>query len=165
MQSIVDILTALSETPLSVFLRESSWAFPAAETVHVVAVSFVVGLIAIVDLRLLGVASMGHALTRLMRDVLPWTWAAFVVAVIAGLAMFISQPVDYFINTAFRIKVFLLILAGCNMIFFHVVTFRGVADWDRSRSLPLAARLAGAASLTFWIAIVFLGRQVGFTMY
>lgn len=108
---------------------------------------------------------MEHALTRLMRDVLPWTWATFVVAVIGGLTMFISQPMDYFNNTAFRIKVLLLILAGCNMIFFHAVTFRGVADWDSSRSVPLAARFAGAASLTLWIAIVFLGRQVGFTMY
>lgn len=165
MKNFLALLNTLNDTDWAVFMRESSWAFPAAESIHVVAIALVVGLIAVVDLRLLGLASVEHALTKLMRDILPWTWGAFCVAVTSGVAMFISQPALYFENTAFRIKVLLLLLAGCNMLYFHLVTFGRIDGWDKSKSTPLAAKFAGGASLTFWVAIVILGRQIGFTMY
>lgn len=165
MESVVNFLNVIHESDGATFMRESGWAFPTAESVHVIAIALVVGLIAVVDLRLLGLASVEHALTKLTRDVLPWTWGAFVVAVLSGGAMFISQPVLYFENTAFRVKALLLLLAGCNMLYFHLVTFRDVGGWDKAKSTPLAAKVAGGASLTFWIAIVLLGRQIGFTMY
>jgi len=158
-------LNALNDTEWATFMRESSWAFPAAESIHVIAISLVVGLIAVVDLRLLGLASVEHALTKLMRDILPLTWVAFSVAVVSGAAMFISQPAQYFENTAFRVKALLLLLAGCNMLYFHLVTFRSIDGWNDSKSTPPAAKFAGGASLTFWVAIVLLGRQIGFTMY
>ena len=165
MASVVVFLNAIHEADLAIFMRESAWAFPTAESIHVIAISLVVGLIAVVDLRLLGLASVEHAVTKLTNDILPWTWGAFCVAVLSGVAMFISQPVLYFENTAFRVKAVLLLLAGCNMLYFHLVTFRGIAGWDGSKSPPLAAKFAGGASLTFWVATVLLGRQIGFTMY
>ena len=36
------------------FMREALWAYPAAETVHIVGIGLLFGSIAIVDLRLLG---------------------------------------------------------------------------------------------------------------
>jgi hypothetical protein len=164
-QSVVGLLEAMSEVSFAVFVRESTWAFPAAEAAHVIAISLVVGLIAIIDLRLLGLASVGKRLTSLTRDILPWTWGAFAVAVVSGMAMFASQPLDYFNNTAFRIKILLLVLAGCNMIYFHLITCRDLDGWDSGPVTPPAAKFAGGASLTFWVAVVILGRQVGFTMY
>lgn len=165
MESVVAFLNTVDGSEWAIFMRESGWAFPMAESVHVVAIALVVGLIAVIDLRLLGIASVEHALTKLTHDILPWTWGAFCVAVLSGSAMFISQPVLYFENTAFRVKALLLLLAGCNMLYFHLVTFRDIDAWDEDRSTPLAAKFAGGASLTFWIAVVLLGRQIGFTMY
>jgi hypothetical protein len=164
-ESVVALLNTVHEADWAIFMRESAWAFPIAESVHVVAISLVVGFIAIVDLRLLGLASVEHALTKLTHDILPWTWGAFGLVVLSGVAMFVSQPALYFENTAFRIKALVLLLAGCNMLYFHLVTFRDIDNWDKSKSTPLAAKFAGGASLTFWVAIILLGRQVGFTMY
>ena len=62
------------------------------------ALTLVVGSIAIVDLRLLGVASRGRPITKLMRDVLPITWIAFLGAMITGLMLFISQANIYMGN-------------------------------------------------------------------
>jgi len=78
--------------------------------------------------------------------------------------MFASNANDYFVNTAFRIKLLLLAAAGVNMLVFQLVTYRGVAAWDRDAALPLPARLASAISLTCWVAVVFFGRWIGFTM-
>lgn len=148
---------------MAVYIKESPWAFPTIESFHVIAAALVVGTIVIVDLRLLGLASTGRAFSELSRDVLPWTWVAFAIAALTGALMFVSQPVDYFGNTAFRIKLALLVCAGINMVIFHFVTQRGIATWDQAAAPP-AGRIAGALSIAFWVVVVFFGRQIGFTM-
>ena len=165
MQSVTELLSWLEATPLAVFISESDWAFPAIEAVHVIALALVIGTIAIVDLRLLGVASAHRAYTELSKEVLPCTWTAFAVAVITGTLMFISHPVTYFENTAFRIKILLLLLAGANMLVFgirHVA--RRCAMGSHAAKTPLAGKIAATLSLVFWVAVVFFGRRIGFTM-
>jgi len=163
-EPVTELLSRLEATPLAVFISESDWAFPAIEAAHVIALALVIGTIAIVDLRLLGVASAHRPYTELSRQVLPCTWVAFVVAAITGTLMFISHPVNYFENTAFRIKILLLLLAGVNMLVFQLVTSRDVAQWDRAARTPVAGKIAAMLSLVFWIAVVFFGRRIGFTM-
>ena len=157
-------LTWLENVWLSALIRESALAFPIVETIHVIALALVVGSIAIVDLRLLGLASTDRTVSQLCREVLSWTWGAFVLAVITGVLMFASHANEYFANTAFQVKILLLLAAGINMLAFQLVTYRGVAQWDRDARLPLPARIAGAISLTCWIGVVFFGRWIGFTM-
>jgi hypothetical protein len=157
-------LTWLENVWLAAFVRESALAFPVIEIVHVISLALVVGSIAIVDLRLLGLASADRPVSQLCREVLPWTWGAFVLAVITGALMFASHANDYFANVAFQLKILLLLAAGANMLAFHFFTYRGVARWDGDARLPLAARIAGAVSLTCWIGVVFFGRWIGFTM-
>jgi hypothetical protein len=159
-----DLLNWLETTPLSLFILESAWAFPTIESVHVIAIAFVVGTISVVDLRLLGVASTKRGFTELCREVLPWTWGAFTVAALAGLLLFISHAADYFGNTAFRLKMLVMLIAGANMVYFHVVTCRNLAEWDRDSAIPRGGRIAGAISLACWIAIVGFGRWIGFSM-
>jgi len=91
-------------------------------------------------------------------------WAAFVIAVIAGSLLFISQATEYFVNTTFWIKMCVIVLAGINMLIFELITVRGVEKWDLAAAPPLAARLAGAISLVCWALVVVLGRWTGFTM-
>jgi hypothetical protein len=76
-------LNRLQDTPIAIAIREHEILFPWIESFHVLAIVLVVGTISIVDLRLLGLASRNRAVTILMRETLPCTWAAFVVAVTA----------------------------------------------------------------------------------
>src|SRR5215510_6936940 len=154
----------LQATPLAVFIHKTPWAFTTIALVHVFAISLVVCSIAIVDLRLLGLTSTKRPFTELARGVLRWTWAAFVIAVIAGSLLFISQATEYFVNTTFWIKMCVIVLAGINMLIFELITVRGVEKWDLAAAPPLAARLAGAISLVCWALVVVLGRWTGFTM-
>ncbi|MBV8536496.1 MAG: hypothetical protein JO128_12940 [Alphaproteobacteria bacterium] len=158
------LLRWIAATDLSLFIKQSDWAFPAIESVHVLALTLMVGTIAIVDLRLLGFASVARRYTILSGAVLPWTWGAFVVAVIAGTLMFISNPVAYAANADFRVKFAVMIAAGCNVVIFHLVTGRDAARWDGATRTPLAAKLAGTISLLCWIAVVAFGRRIGFSM-
>src|SRR3977135_921321 len=92
----------LQATPVAKAISENEILFPWIESVHVLAIVLVVGTISIIDLRLLGVASLDRAATRLMHDVLPWTWGAFVIAAITGGLLFCSNAPNYAYNLFFQ---------------------------------------------------------------
>jgi hypothetical protein len=163
-QSVTALVSWLQALPLAVFIHRTKWAFTAIQLLHAGAVSVVVGSIAIVDLRLAGLAFRRRPFTELARALLPWTWAAFVVAVLAGSLLFISQASDYFDSTLFRLKMLVLLLAGINMLIFETMTVRGVQKWDLTPAPPFQARLAGMVSLLCWATIIVLGRSVSFSM-
>ena len=161
MQSVTKFMEWLQASSLAVFIHKTPWAFTTIELVHVFAISLVIG---IVDLRLLGLASTKRPFTELARNLLPWTWAAFVLAAMAGSLLFISQAAEYFVNTTFWIKMSIMVLAGINMLIFELITVRGVQKWDLESTPPLPARLAGGISLACWALVIVFGRWTGFTM-
>jgi hypothetical protein len=154
----------LHETPLAATIRANELLFPWFESIHVLAITLVLGSIAIVDLRLLGIASRNRPVTQLIREVLPVTWVAFAVAALTGAALFTSNAVEYSHNFAFRMKMLLMALAGINMLVFHFVTYQTVGQWDAANRTPRAARLAGGFSIAVWLGIVAFGRWIGFTI-
>ncbi len=158
------VLQSLYDTSLSTSIRQVGILFPAIESVHVIAITVVVGTIAIVDLRLIGYASHRRSANRLIHELLPFTWVAFAAAIISGSLMFASKAVDYAENGPFLWKMCTLVAAGINMGIFHLGIHRRIGEWDETFPVPFAARLAGFLSLVLWIAVVFLGRWIGFTM-
>jgi hypothetical protein len=162
--TIDQLLQLIEHTALATFVREGDWWFPLAECLHVLAIVTVFGSVLMMDLRLLGLASRDSAVSKLSKEVLPYTWVAFGCAAITGAIMFVSRATTYGHNTQFQLKFVFLALAGANMLIFHFGVFRRVADWDDALPPPSAARLAGALSISLWIAVVFFGRWIGFTM-
>jgi len=163
--SLDPLLQMLNDLPLARMIREGETAFPWIEGIHVLAIVLVVGTIMIVDLRLIGLPAHRPGVRRLIRDLLPFTWAAFGVAVIAGALMFISKAMKYAHNPEFQIKMVLIMFAGLNMIFFHLIVARRIHLWDELSSTPVLAKTAGISSLLLWAAIVFYGRWIGFTLF
>lgn len=159
----LDLFKALQESPLGSTISQSTWMFPTIETVHVIAISTVIGTIVMVDLRLLGLASRERPASAVMHETLPWTWGAFALALVSGLLLFSSRAADYMAIPAFVIKFVIMAAAAVNMLAFHLTTYRSVADWDTGRPV-LPARLAGGLSLLLWAAIVVCGRKVGFSL-
>jgi uncharacterized membrane protein len=159
-----NIWESIEYSTLGTTIAESTWMFPTIESIHVIALVTVVGMIAIVDLRLIGVASRNLAVTKLSKDTLPWVWGAFALAAITGLLLFCSKASSYVINPYFLWKMGLLVLAGLNMMYLHLTTWRTVEHWDLDPTVPFAAKLAGTLSLIFWLGVVFFGRAIGFTL-
>ena len=162
--TIGTLLDALYATGVATQIRENEFAFPCIESVHVLALTLVVGSIAMVDLRLLGWASRDRPVSRLSADVLPVTWVAFGVAALSGFLLFASNAPKYADNAYFRGKLVLLALVGLNMLVFQLLTRRGLGAWDRAAVPPRVARAAAALSLLLWTLIVAAGRWIGFTM-
>jgi hypothetical protein len=161
--SILDLCVWLENSAVGLSIAESAWLFPTLETVHVVALSLVIGSIAMLDLRLLGVSHRGKGVMQLADETLPWTWGAFVVAALTGALMFVSSATRYYENVPFQAKLVLLTLAGINMAVFHLSAYRVVHTWNTILPTPRAARIAASLSLLFWIGVVFTGRWIGYT--
>ena len=154
----------LEATGPATAIRENAHFFPLIESIHVVAITLVFGTIAVVDLRLLCLASLESRISRLTRGLLPWTWLAFGTAAVTGSLLFSSNAAAYGHNFYFQSKLVLMLAAGINMGVFHFFGMRGIEQWDALPRTPLRARLAGAISLLLWIAVVACGRWIGFTM-
>ena len=94
----------LADTPWSVALHESLYMYSITESAHVMAIMLFAGTIAMVDLRLLGVAFKETPASQMLARMLPWTVAGFVVLLITGLMLFYAIPVRTYHSLWFRIK-------------------------------------------------------------
>ena len=155
----------LANTPWSIALHESLWGYPIVESVHVLTMCLFLGMIVMLDLRLLSLTMRTVPVSQVAGRLLPWVRAGFAVMVISGALLFYAIPVRAFHNIFFRIKVVMLILAGVNVWVFHSTVFRSVAEWDLDPVLPKRARMAGAVSLVLWATIVVAGRMIAYNWF
>lgn len=161
--TIDSALASLEGLRLAGYIRESLYVFPFLESLHVVGLAMVFGTIAVLDLRMLGVASVRRPVARVATDVEKWAWWAFGLTAVTGALMFITNAGVYYHNTFFRLKMAMLVLAGVNVAFFELTARRSLPQWNTDAKAPLAGRAAAAVSLLLWIAIIFMGRWIGFT--
>ena len=160
---ITEVLASLEASSIAARIRNSFYLFPLIESSHVIGLTMVFGTIAIIDLRLLGIASTRRPFTLIAADILKWTWAAFALTVTTGLLMFMTNAAVYYHNFYFRSKMAMLALAGINIVIFELTAARSVHRWDKDAAAPLAGRTVAAVSLLIWIGIIVLGRWIGFT--
>ena len=100
--------------------------------------------------------------SQLVRRLMPWMIAGFVVMVATGASLFYADPVRTYFNIFFRLKVVFLLAAGVNAALFHVMASRTGPQWDLDSRPPMRARVAGGVSLALWAAIVVCGRMIAY---
>ena len=150
----------IEEWTISWTIGGTNW-FPLLESIHVIAAAMVVGTILWVDLRLIGVAAVQYPITTMSRELVPWTWGAFVVATITGIGMFITRAASHVLNPAFQSKMGLLVLAGLNMAYFHFKLYKDIAQCDSLAVTSTQLKIAGSLSLFLWAGVMLAGRWIG----
>jgi hypothetical protein len=155
----------LQETEGSIALRESLFMYPLIESSHVLFLLLFVGLTVVWDLRLIGAAFTGVAVTEMNDRVLPWVRAGFAVMVVTGILLFYGIPVRTYQSVWFRGKVIFLILAMINIWYFHSRVYPKVGEWDTQPRLPWIARRAGLASIVLWALIIVFGRFIAYNWF
>ena len=158
MPSIVPTLEWLEGLAWTTAIRESLWGYPILQTAHVATIVAFAGLVIIMDLRLLGVAFTDAPQTQIQRRLFPWQMAAFVPSMGTGLLLLVIDPLRYYGNVIFRVKLLLLALAAVNALVFHLKTYPTAGRWDEDPRLMPTVRLSGSLSLLLWSAIIVSGR-------
>jgi len=154
-------LVWLHETALAQAMRDSLWLYPAVETAHILGIVTLVGSAAMFDFRLLGL-SRRLPVADMARHLLPWAHRGLAIQIVTGFLLFLADPVELVGNSAFRLKLVLIVLAGCNVTVFHAGVFRSVTRWDRDAEPPPAAKAAALLSLMLWAGVVSAGRLIAY---
>jgi len=136
--------------------------FPLIEGSHILALSISVGLIVILDLRFLGLAFPGEPVSRVMKQVMPWSLLGFAVMLITGLLLFMTQAEKAYGNTFFRIKLLLLLLAGLNALYYQLRFYPKMREWDIALRTPVGVRVCAVLSLVLWVGVIACGRTMAY---
>jgi hypothetical protein len=151
--AVPNALQVLQQLPLAAALRESTWAFPLLEILHIAAFAAMIGTVLTVEMRVFG-ARKGIPLVELGKLGVTIAVIAFAVIVVTGSLLFLTDATGYIANRAFAVKLGLIALAGINMIVFHL---RG------SLAHPDAlARAQSALSLALWLGVISAGRLIAY---
>jgi hypothetical protein len=140
------------------FVTETSWMWPTCETLHFIGLSLLLGVVVLVDLRVLGV--MKSLSFASLHRLLPWAALGFGINVVTGMLFFVGIPGQYTKNTAFYWKVGLVMLAGVNALYFTLLE----EPWSlqSGEDAPLTAKFAAASAMILWVAVMYYGSMLPF---
>lgn len=150
----------IESSAVGVAIAESRYLFAIIEGIHLIGLAAAVGLLFIIDLRLVGVFLRTVPVTDLLRQLRPWMLAGFGVIFLTGGLLFWSSAARQLDSPAFVIKMGLVVLGGLNALYFELVSARTPALRENHASLPARIRFAGAASLTIWTLTIAAGRLI-----
>lgn len=138
-----------------------TWWFPLLESLHVLAIAGLVGLVALIDLRLLGRCGGSLDADRLLIELDRWAFAALALAMPTGALMFATRASHYASNGPFRLKIVLLVLLALNLAFFRRRLRPLIRARPEAPDFGRAVSRSAGVSLLLWIAVVFAGRWIG----
>src|SRR5438552_7850744 len=135
-----------------------SWLWPLFRTLHFFGMVLLIGVVGVIDLRMLGVAK-GLPLKPLSR-LLPWAMLGFAINLATGIGLYAGNP-DQYQTWAFLAKMACVVLAGINGLHFYTSGLhRHTNAVQAGEDVPMAAKIAAAASLVLWIGVIFWGRML-----
>ena len=150
------ILEAIRNTWLGETIRNVSWTFAMLEFLHFFGLCLLFGAMLLVDLRLVGVLKAGSVKSTLRFTHL--AIAGFVINLVTGAGFFASNPINYWQNPLFKIKMLLVVLAGLNVIWFELKERKKVEALAEGDPADLDTRIVAGLSLVLWTLIIILGR-------
>lgn len=151
---IEQVFAWLGNTALGQLLAGSTAAFATVESVHIVALSVVGGVILAANLTVLGWilrASHAGAVIHQLRGLF---YGSLAIVAISGVLLVAAGPYKYYTNPLFPLKLALLALA----LIAHFTLQKRL----RARGhVDTAARVLAASSLFLWSGVVVAGRCLG----
>jgi len=154
----------LAGTPFSTLMRESVWAEPIVETVHVLTLTVFLGFVLLLDLRMLDLVLRRKRVAEVLEQLSPWLFGGFAVMIVTGLLLFTADPVAFYSTLFFKLKMIMIVLAGLNVLTFNATLGRGIATWDQGTATPWKVKLSGLVSLVLWVSVVAAGRGIAYAL-
>lgn len=155
------IFVALESSGLGAAIRQSTWAYMAANVGHILSLMAFAGAIAVMDVRMMGAfaaISPGYVFRMARRAAV----AAFAGLVLSGLVLFTAEASHVVLNRIFQVKLGLIALGFANIVAFEVWVTPKVQNLAPRTQLPDAARPIAIASLVIWFCVAACGRLIAY---
>ena len=147
----------LAATTPSQWLQSTVWAIPTIQTIHILAIAIVLASMAMLALRLMGIAGRRQSMGAVIDSLLPWMWRALVVLLATGLLLILAEPARSLPNPVFQVKMLLLVTVLALSQVIRRASNGAAPDADIA-----SARLLGALILLAWTGIVVAGRWIAY---
>ena len=156
---MMQLLTQLEQNGFSTWVRESNslLAYPSVLFLHTMGMGFVAGISALIDLRLLGLASevpLGG-----IRRVLPFMWAGFWLNLVTGLVLFMLDATTKAINPVFYTKLLLIAVAVTICVVQRKIFQDPLVD---KKPMDTNGRLLAFVSIMCWAGAITAGRLLAY---
>ena len=156
------LLSTIEYSAFCTWVRESNslWAYPGILFMHTVGTALVVGMSAIVNLRVLGFASRLPAAP--LERYFPVIWAGFWTSAISGAILFAADATSKIVSPLFGVKMLAIVFAVLTMVVIRRTVFR-----DPAVTTPVTERKKwlAAASLLLWFAAIAAGRLMAYIAF
>jgi hypothetical protein len=154
--------TSIADTRLSHLIEDVSWIVPLVQTIHILSLAIVLSSVAMLDLRLMGLAGRRVTISGMADRFLRPIWWSLAVMAITGVTLIIGEPERSLPNPAFQVKMALLAtVVVVTLVFQHTVR-RNAEFWDISPVRRHQARLTATLSLVLWVGIAVCGRLIAY---
>src|SRR5688572_15584978 len=154
------IVATLKATTLSHWMLQSPWLWPLCEMLHFVGLALLIGVVGLMDLRLLG--WFRRVPVAAVHSLIPWGILGFVINLVTGAMFFIGAPEQYIDNVAWGYKVAFLAVAGLNVLYFETTQSGGAMKIGAGEDTPPRLKLVGAVLLFSWFMVLYWGRMLPF---
>ena len=154
------MLAGLENSQFSALVRSELWGWPLALTVHAFGTALVMGFIFIICLRLLGLFETipYTSLNRLF----PVIWAALVLQLLSGFALWMTKPTRYVADAAFLLKFAFVIIGIILTLYLYGSIKREAASWDAAGAVSSRGTKFVAPSLLVWCVVLVAGRLTAY---
>jgi hypothetical protein len=138
-------------------VRSSRLYFPIIETLHLLALTLLLGAIFMLNLRLCGLVMKNLPIRQVSRDLSPWLIGSLVAILASGFVLFTAEAMKCYSSEPFQAKMLFLFLA----IAYHFTIFRKVTNTEREPK-RLFGVAAGLVSVVLWLGVGLAGRGIAF---
>ena len=139
-------------------VTDAPYGWPALEALHFVGLTLLIGVILLIDLRMLGV--MKEASFPSLHRLLPWAILGFGVNTMTGMIFFVTAPAQYAHNISFIWKIGLLVVAAVNAFYFTLFDEAWVLK--PGDEAPFAAKFAAISAIVLWVGVLYFGSMLPF---
>ncbi|MEI9889320.1 MAG: DUF6644 family protein [Caulobacteraceae bacterium] len=143
-------------TPVGVYMRDSTNGFAVVETVHLLGLALLGGVILLLSFGVLNVAVAGGTPSSTARSLRPVFAAGLATMLVSGVLLVASKPLRYFLSAPFRWKIALLVLG----VAVYAWLDRKLADPGQGAASRTERQLAVLLLIT-WFGVGLAGRLIG----
>ena len=156
----MNTLRWLEETEFANWVLTSFVGFPLMLSLHAVGMAIAIGLILVMNLRLLGLFEFVSY--RFLQRALIAAWAGLTVNFLSGTALFIPRGVEYVGDRAFLTKIALILIGVSTTAALHSRLKRESLKWQADDAVSVDTKLWAAASLVIWFGAIASGRLIAY---
>jgi len=137
-------------------LSSTGWMYASVSVIHYLTMFWFIGSMAVVDLRVMGVAARKRSLPVLAEQIFPWAWTGLVLALISGFFMFLTDAGDWAPDPIFHIKLGMIAASILLAILIQLL----IPKWAAAPEIPMWARILATFALLFWIGTILWASEI-----